>query len=75
MSNPNGRPGVKIRVTIDKKRKTFKSIEDTSKAFKIPYSVLYARIFTSGWNATEAVTTPVRKRSKHKKSKTTKKRK
>lgn len=72
MSNPNGRPGVKLTVTIGKKRKTFKSIEEAATVFKIPYNVLYARIFTMGWDAKTAVTTPVRKQ---KKRKTVKKRK
>lgn len=72
MPNPNGRPGVKLTVTIGNKRKTFGSIEAAAKFFKIPYGVLYQRLYVMGWDAKTAVTTPVRKQ---KKRKTVKKRK
>ena len=43
-----------------------------NKFFKIPYGVLYQRVYVMGWDAKTAVTTPVRKQ---KKRKTVKKRK
>jgi hypothetical protein len=64
MSNPKGAPGLKLIVRIGKKQKTFKSIEDAAKAFKIPYQTLYQRLFYMGWSHKDALITPVRKRKK-----------
>lgn len=69
------KPGVKLTVTVAGKRKVFPSIEAAAKAFKIPYGVLYQRLFLMGWSAKDAVNTPVRKfKRKAKKSKKAKKR-
>lgn len=57
-----GNPGLKLTVTIAGKRKTFPSIEAAAKAFKIPYNVLYQRLFIMEWNTKDALTTKVRKR-------------
>lgn len=54
--------GLKFTVKVDKKTKTFKSIEEASKAFKIPYQTLYQRLFVMDWSYKDALTTPVRKR-------------
>ncbi len=61
--------GLKLTVMVGKKRKTFPSVEAAAAAFKIPYGVLYQRLFKMEWNATKAVTTPVRKHKKAKKAK------
>lgn len=68
-----GNPGMKIVIRVGKKRKTFESIEAVAQAFKIPYVTLYQRLFVLNWDTNKAVTTPVRKMKK--KRKTAKKRK
>lgn len=70
MAKRVGAPGLKLTIRIGSKRKTFDSIEDAAKAFKIPYNTLYQRLFIMEWSTKDALTTPVRKR----KSKTKKKR-
>lgn len=74
MANPLGNPGLKMTVTIGGKKKTFKNIMAAAKAFKIPYGVLYQRLFIMEWDAKKSLTTPVRKRKKKVKVKTKKKR-
>ena len=64
MANRVGNPGVKFTVRVGKKSKTFKTIRDAAKAFKIPYITLYQRLFMMGWSAHKAVTTKVRKKAK-----------
>ena len=64
--------GLKLTVMVGKKRKVFPSVEAAAKAFKIPYGILYQRLFKMEWPATKAVTTPVRK---YKRKKAAKKRK
>lgn len=59
-----GAPGLKFTVMVGGKRKTFASIKDAAKAFKIPYVTLYQRLFVMEWSASKAVTTKVRKKSK-----------
>ena len=59
-----GNPGVKITVNVAGKRKTFTSIKEAAKAFKIPYQVFYQRVFIMGWTTKDALTTPTRKRKK-----------
>ena len=61
MTNRVGNPGVKFTVKIGKKSKTFKTIQDAARHFKIPYNSLYQRLFIMGWSATKAVTTKIRK--------------
>jgi len=56
--------GVKITVKIGGKSKSFKSIKEAAKAFKIPYQTLYQRLFIMGWSYKDALTTNVRKRKK-----------
>lgn len=73
MASKQGNP-VKLIVTIAGKRKTFPSIEAAAKAFKIPYGVLYQRLFIMEWDAKKSLTTPVRKRKKKAKAKAKKKR-
>lgn len=67
--------GLKLTVMVGKKRKTFPSVEAAAAAFKIPYGVLYQRLFKMEWNATKAVTTPVRSHKKKVKKAKAKKRK
>ncbi len=69
MANKIGNPGLKLTVKIAGKSKTFKSIEDAAKAFKIPYNTLYQRLFIMDWSPKDALTTPVRKRKKKVKAK------
>ena len=69
MAKSVGNPGLKLTVKIAGKSKTFKSIEDAAKAFKIPYNTLYQRLFIMDWSAKDALTTPVRKRKKKVKAK------
>ena len=64
--------GLKLTVMVGKKRKTFPSVEAAAKAFKIPYGILYQRLFKMEWPTAKAVSTPVRK---YKRKKATKKRK
>ncbi len=71
MANKLGAPGVKLTVQVGSKRKTFASVRDAAKAFKIPYQTLYQRLFVMGWSAKDAVSTPVRKRTKKVKAKRT----
>lgn len=63
-----GAPGLKFSVTVGGKRKTFESIEAAAKAFKIPYGVLYQRLFKMEWSPKKAVTTKVRPMKKPKKA-------
>ena len=74
MAKRVGAPGLKLTIRIGSKRKTFDSIEDAAKAFKIPYNTLYQRLFIMKWSAKDAVTTAVRKRKAKRKAKTNKKR-
>lgn len=74
MAKRKGAPGLKLTVTVGGKRKTFDSIEAAAKAFKIPYGVLYQRLFIMKWNAKDAVSTPVRKFKRKAKVKAKKKR-
>ena len=60
------KPGVKVTISVGGKRKVFSSVEAVAKHFKIPYGVLYQRLYVMGWNASDAVTTPVRKMKKRK---------
>ena len=69
MTKRVGNPGLKLTVKIAGKSKTFKSIEDAAKAFKIPYNTLYQRLFIMDWSAKDALTTPVRKFKKKVKAK------
>lgn len=67
--------GLRLIVTVGKKRKTFASVEAAAKAFKIPYGILYQRLFKMEWPATKAVSTPVRKYKRKKVSKKASKKK
>ena len=68
--------GLKLTIMVGKKRKIFPSVEAAAAAFKIPYGILYQRLFKMEWPATKAVTTPVRKyKRKAKVKKKAKKRK
>lgn len=69
MTKRVGNPGLKLTVKIAGKSKTFKSIEEAAKAFKIPYNTLYQRLFFMGWSVKDAVTIKVRKRKKASKKK------
>lgn len=64
-----GNPGLKLSIRVGKKSKTFKSVRDAARAFKIPYNTLYQRLFIMGWSASKAVTTKIRKKkaARHKK--------
>ena len=62
MSKRPGNPGLKLTLRVGNKRKTFASIEDAAKAFKIPYQTLYQRLFVMGWSTKDALTTKVRKK-------------
>lgn len=66
---------VKLTIRIGNKRKTFPTIEAAAKAFKLPYQVLYARLFTMEWSPQKAVSTPIRKKRKAKKIKNLNKKK
>lgn len=50
----------KITIRIGKKRKSFDSIKDAAKAFKIPYQVFYQRMFVMEWPTAKVVGTKVR---------------
>ena len=67
MTKRVGNPGLKLTVNIAGKSKTFKSIDEAAKAFKIPYNTLYQRLFIMEWSAKDAVTTKVRKKASKKK--------
>lgn len=69
MAKRVGAPGVKITIRIGNKSKTFESLQEAAKAFKISYNVFYARMFTMGWSPTKAATTPVQKRKRKTKAK------
>lgn len=58
--------GLKLTVMVGKKRKTFPSVEAAAKAFKIPYGILYQRLFKMEWPTAKAVSTPVRKYKRNK---------
>lgn len=61
MAKSVGAPGLKLTIRVGGKSKTFDSIDKAAKHFKIPYGVLYQRLFTMKWAASKAVTTKVRK--------------
>lgn len=67
MANKVDKRAVKFTVKIGKKSHTFPSIEAAAKHFKIPYGVLYQRLFTMEWDKAKAVTTKVRKLKRKKK--------
>lgn len=54
----------KLTIRIGKKRKTFSSIKDAAKALKMPYGVLYQRLFIMNWSLAKAVSTKVQKKRK-----------
>lgn len=64
MSRTVGSPGLKLTIRVGKKSKTFKSIREAAKHFKIPYGVLYQRLFVMEWSPQKAATTKVRKLSR-----------
>ena len=69
MAKPVGAPGVKITIRVGSKSRTFKSVREAAKAFKIPYNVFYQRMFVMGWSAKDTVTIPIVKRKRKKKAK------
>lgn len=60
MGKKVGAPGLKLTIRVGGKSKTFDSIEKAAKHFKIPYGVLYQRLFIMKWPHTRAVKTKVR---------------
>lgn len=72
MARTVGSPGVKLTIRVGNKSKTFDSIEKAAKHFKIPYAVLYQRLFVLEWSASKAVTTKVVKRKRKAKARSKK---
>lgn len=64
MANRVGAPGLKMTVRVGGKTRTFASIRDAAKAFKIPYVTLYQRLFVMKWSKNKAVTTKVQRRKR-----------
>lgn len=52
--------GEKLTITVQGKRKTFPTIQAAAKALKMPYGVLYQRLFIMNWSKAKAVSTKVR---------------
>lgn len=57
---------IKLTIKIGSKRKTFQNLRDAAKALKMPYGVLYQRLFIMGWPTSKAVKTKIRKKAKTK---------
>ena len=69
MSRPIGSAGLKLTIRVGNKSKTFKSIQLAAKHFKIPYGVLYQRLFIMDWSPSKAVTTKVNKQKRARRKK------
>lgn len=67
--------GLKLIIMVGKKRKVFPSVEAAAAAFKIPYGILYQRLFKMEWPTAKAVSTPVRKYKRNKVAKKASKKK
>lgn len=62
----------KLTLKIGGKTRTFPTINAAAKFLKIPYPVLYQRLFVLGWSKTKAITHKVVKKPRKKKSKSKK---